>query len=127
MWKRSRLRAKRNIPESMPTSAIAMKNERMVNNNFSRRSFPPERPYDVRAKLTRRDVGREFHTVTTGYIQRNGRDLWTENMRNVVGKFKLSPPEMAFIPRIRLDNDADKRSTMAPRASRLKLESTRNY
>lgn len=36
MWKRSRLRAKRNIPESMPTSAIAMKYERVVNGYFAR-------------------------------------------------------------------------------------------
>jgi hypothetical protein len=29
MWKRSRLRAKRKIPESMPASAIATENERV--------------------------------------------------------------------------------------------------
>ena len=77
MWKRSRPRAKRNIPESMPASAIATKEKSGwsmiilygVSHTWlptARERAPPQTAL-VCAKLTGRDVGWDFHTVTTEY------------------------------------------------------------
>jgi hypothetical protein len=108
MWKRSMLRANRKIPESMPASAIATKKRKEASQVRHGVSHLPRRARVrtgvVCARLTGGDVGREFHTVTTGYNKMNGRFMLAEVMKDVGGEFKLSPPnvfKMAFIPWIR--------------------------